>query len=154
MRPPPAPTPAAAWPNSHPDFSLQCYSPVLDCGLLLVQELHQHETDGGYRILDPETGEPLASAKEKDDLLEAQQSQLRAQQVRLDERNAEIAGMVTALARVQFGDAVADELRLMMQQSSASLPHAELVQAWMDNRSADKFLDLARQHFGLSASQD
>ena len=141
--------------------SWSAYSPVLDCGLLLVQELHQHETDGGYRILDPETGEPLASAKEKDDLLEAQQSQLqaqqsqlRAQQVRLDEGNAEIAGMAAALARVQFGDAVADELRLMMQQSPVSLPTAELVQVWMDNRSAEEFLDLARQHFGLSASQE
>ena len=148
--------------------SWSAYSPVLDCGLLLVQELHQHETDGGYRILDPETGEPLASAKEKDGLLAAQQSQLRVQQAqlrvqqaqlrvqqaRLDERHAEIAGMATILARVRFGDAVADELRLMMQQSSASLPHAELVQAWMDNRSAEAFLDLAWQHFGLSASQD
>ena len=148
--------------------SWSAYSPVLDCGLLLVQELHQHETDGGYRILDPETGEPLASAKEKDDLLEAQQSQLqaqqsqlraqqsqlRAQQVRLYEGNAEIAGMAAALARVQFGDAVADELRLMMQQSPVSLPTAELVQVWMDNRSAEEFLDLARQHFGLSASQE
>lgn len=148
--------------------SWSAYSPVLDCGLLLVQELHQHETDGGYRMLDPETGEPLVSSKEKDDLLEAQQSQLRAQQARLeaqqsqlrvqqarlDERNAEIAGMAAALARIQFGDAVADELRLMMQQSSDSLPHAELVQAWMDNGSAEAFLDLARQHFGLSASQD
>ena len=112
-----------------------------------------------YRLLDPETGEPLASAKEKDNLLEAQQSQLRAQQSqlraqqsRLDEGNAEITELAAALARVQFGDAVADELRLMMQQSSASLPNAKLVQAWMDNRSAESFLDLARQHFGLSAS--
>ena len=86
--------------------------------------------------------------------MEVQQSQLRAQQARLDERNAEIAGMAAALARVRFGDATADELRLMMQQSSVSLPHAELVQAWMDNRSAEAFLESARQHFGLSVSHD
>lgn len=121
------------------------HSPVLDCELLFVQELHRRELDGGIRIGDPETGEPIVHAREMHGQMAAKDAEIAA-------KNADIAGMVTTLATVRYGQVAADELRLMMQQSSAPVPDLHVVQAWMAASSSEEFLDLARQYFGLPAS--
>ncbi len=140
------------------------YSPTLDCDILLSQELHREETDGGYRILDPETGEPLPSESEKDDLL-AEKDELLAKQVdqlaekdiQLDDKNAQLAEKeraikeaITTMAQLRYGDSTADQLRLMMQRTSTPMSEVDRVRGWMVNSSSEEFLDLARQHFGLS----
>ncbi|MYA04147.1 MAG: Uma2 family endonuclease [Caldilineaceae bacterium SB0664_bin_22] len=133
------------------------YSSVLDCDILLSQELHREETDGGYRILDPETGEPLASSNEKDELL-AEKDQLLAEQdvhleqqrQRLEDQGTEVAAFITDLARFRYGDAVVEQLEELMQQSSAPMPARQMVQAWMAAPSTEEFLDAAGRYFGVS----
>ncbi len=140
------------------------YSPVLDCNILLSWELHRDETDGGYRLLDPETGEPLPSDSEKDDLL-AEKDELLAKQVdqlaekdiQLDDKNAQLAEKeraikeaITTMAQLRYGDSTADQLRLMMQRTSTATPPIDVVQGRMSATSSEEFLDWARQHFGLS----
>ena len=126
------------------------YSPVLDCDILLSWELHRDETDGGYRLLDPETGEPLPSESEKDELL-AEKDELLAKQVdQLAEKERAIKEAVTTMAQLRYGDSTADQLRLMMQRTSTPMSEVDRVRGWMANSSSEEFLDLARQHFGLS----
>ena len=140
------------------------YSPTLDCDILLSQELHREETDGGYRILDPETGEPLPSDSEKDDLL-AEKDELLAekddllaekdvhleqQRQRLEGQGTEVAEFITDLARFRYGDSVAEQLRKLMQQSSAPMPARQMVQAWMAAPSTEEFLDAAGRYFRVS----
>ncbi|MDE0670548.1 MAG: Uma2 family endonuclease [Caldilineaceae bacterium] len=115
------------------------HSAVLDCKLLFVQALHGRELDGGIRIVDPETGKPIPHAREMHG--------------RMAEKDAEIAGMVATLATVRYGEATGDELQRMMPLSLAPVPNLRLVQAWMAASSSEEFLDLARQYFGLSASE-
>ncbi|MXZ40936.1 MAG: Uma2 family endonuclease [Caldilineaceae bacterium SB0666_bin_21] len=115
------------------------HSAVLDCKLLFVQALHGRELDGGIRIVDPETGKPIPHAREM--------------YGRMAEKDAEIAGMVATLATVRYGEATGDELQRMMPLSLAPVPNLRLVQAWMAASSSEEFLDLARQYFGLSASE-
>ncbi len=137
------------------------YSPTLNCDILLSQELHREETDGGYRILDPETGEPLASDREKDDLL-AEKDELLAgkdeqlakkevhleqQRQRLEDQSAEVAEFITDLARFRYGDLVAEQLRKLMQHSTAPMPARWMVQAWMAAPSTEEFLDAAGRYF-------
>ncbi len=105
------------------------YSPVLDCDILLSWELHRDETDGGYRLLDPETGEPLPSESEKDELLAekdellAEKDELLAKQVdQLAEKERAIKEAVTTMAQLRYGDSTADQLRLMMQRTSTATP--------------------------------
>ena len=119
------------------------YSPTLGCDIILSQKLHREETDGGYRILDPETGEPLPSDREKDDLL-AEQDELLAEQERA------IKEAVTTMAQLRYDNHTADQLRLMMQQTSTPMPEVDRVREWMAKSSSEAFLDLAHQHFGLS----
>ncbi|MCY3660677.1 MAG: Uma2 family endonuclease [Caldilineaceae bacterium] len=147
------------------------YSPVLDCDIFLSQELHRDETDGGYRMLDPETGEPLPSESEKNELLAkqdellaeqdellAEKDELLAKQIdQLDDRNAQLAAKeralkeaVTTMAQLRYGDPTADQLRLMMQRTSTPMPNIDVVQEWIAKPSSEEFLDLARQHFGLA----
>lgn len=71
------------------------YSSVLDCDILLSQELHREETDGSYRILDPETGEPLASSSEKDELLAEKDVHLEQQRQRLEDQGTKVAAFIT-----------------------------------------------------------
>ncbi len=123
--------------------SWSAYSPVLDCGILLVQELHRQETDGGYRIVNPETGEPLATASEKDALLEEKDAQLA-------EKERAIEDAVTAMAQLRYGDSAASQLRLMMQRTATPVPEVEVVRGWMTAPSSAEFLDLVRQYFGLA----
>lgn len=133
------------------------YSSVLDCEILLSQELHREETDGGYRILDPETGEPLASSSEKDELL-AEKDELLAekdvhleqQQQRLEDQGTEVAAFITDLARFRYGDLVAEQLQELMQRSSAPMPARQMVQAWMATPSTEEFLDAAGRYFRVS----
>ena len=40
------------------------HSSVLDCDILFSQDLHGQPLGGGYRIVDPKTGQPITSAKE------------------------------------------------------------------------------------------
>ena len=140
------------------------YAPALDCGILLSQALHRDQTDGGYRLLDPETGEPLPSESEKnellaekDELLAEQVDQLAEKDVQLDDKNAllmekerAIKEAVTTMAQLRYGDFAADQLRLMMQRASTPMPDMDVVQGWMAKPSSEEFLDLARQHFELS----
>ena len=91
------------------------YSPTLACDIILSQELHREETDGGYRILDPETGEPLASDREKDDLLAEKDEPLAKQVDQLAEKKRAIKEAVTTMAQLRYGASTADQLRLMMQ---------------------------------------
>ena len=114
------------------------HSPILDCELLFVQALHGRELDGGIRIVDPETGEPIAHAREMHG--------------RMAEKDVEIAGMVATLATVRYGEATGGELQRIMQQSPAPVPKLRLVQAWLAASSSEEFLNLARRYFGLSAS--
>ena len=137
------------------------YSPALDCEILLSQALHREETDGGYRILDPETGEPLPSDREKDERLVAQDERLVAQdellvekdvhleqqRQRLEDQATEVAEFITDLARFRYGDSVAEQLGTLMRQSSAPMPARQMVQAWMAAPSAEEFLDSAGQYF-------
>jgi len=140
------------------------YSSVLDCDILLSQELHREETDGGYRILDPETGEPLASSNEKDELLAekdellAEKDELLAEQdvhleqqrQRLEDQGTEVAAFITDLARFRYGNSVVEQLEELMQQSSAPMPARQMVQAWMAAPSTEEFLDAAGRYFGVS----
>ena len=174
---------AAFWDAAARTWS--AYAPALDCGILLSQALHRDRTDGGYRLLDPETGEPLPSDRERNELLAeqvdqlaekdvllAEQDELLAEQVdqlvekdellaekdvQLDDKNAllmekerAIKEAVTTMAQLRYGDFAADQLRLMMQRTSTSMPEIDVVQGWMAKPSSEEFLDLARQHFGLS----
>ena len=125
--------------------SWSAHSPILDCGLLLLEALHRQEADGGYRIVDPETGEPLASVSEKDDLLEAKDAQLA-------EKEKAIREAVTAMAQLRYGSSAANQLRLMMQRISTPMPAVEVVQDWMSTPSSEEFLDLARRYFGQFTS--
>ncbi len=155
--------------------SWSAYSPALDCDILLSQALHREETDGGYRILDPETGEPLPSDREKDALLVEQDellegkdellaekdahlaekdnlltekdAHLEQQRQRLDDQATEVAEFITDLARFRYGNSVAEQLRKLMQQSSTPMPARQMVQAWMATPSAEEFLDAAGQYF-------
>ena len=127
--------------------SWSAYAPVLDCDILLSQALHREETDGGYRILDPETGEPLPSDRERDELLAKQDELLEQQRQRLEDQAAEVAEFITDLARFRYGDSVAEQLGTLMRQSSAPMPARQMVQAWMAAPSAEEFLDSAGQYF-------
>ena len=129
-----------------PARTWSAHSQVLDCEILFVQELHRREFDGGIRIGDPETGEPIVHVREM-------HGQMAEKDAKIAEQNAEIAGMVTTLATVRYGQATANELQLMMQQSSAPVPDSHTVQAWMSASSSEDFLNLARRYFGLSASE-
>ena len=154
------------------------HAPALDCDILLSQALHRDQTDGGYRLLDPETGEPLPSESEKNELLAekdvqlAEKDELLSEQVdqlaekdellaekdvQLDDKNIQlrekeraIKEAVTTMAQLRYGDEVADQLRLMMQRASTPMPDINVVQGWMAKPSFEEFLDLVRQHFGLS----
>lgn len=126
------------------------YSSVLDCDILLSQELHREEADGGYRILDPETDEPLASDREKDELLAEKDVHLEQQRQRLENQGTEVAAFITDLARLRYGDSVAEQLRQRMQQSSAPMPARQMVQAWMAASSTEEFLDAAGRYFRVS----
>jgi Uma2 family endonuclease len=137
--------------------SWSAYAPALDCDILLSQALHREETDGGYRILDPETGEPLPSDREKDELLakqdellEGKDARLEQQRQRLEDQAAEVAEFITDLARFRHGDAVAEQLRKLMRQSAAPMPARQMVQAWMAAPSAEEFLDTAHRYFQVS----
>ncbi|MCY3657536.1 MAG: Uma2 family endonuclease [Caldilineaceae bacterium] len=125
------------------------YSPVLDCDILLSQELHREETDGGYRILDPETGEPLASSSEKDELLAEKDVHLEQQRQRLEDQGTEVAAFIIDLARFRYGDSVAEQLQELMQRSSAPMPARQMVQAWMATPSTEEFLDAASRYFRM-----
>ena len=139
------------------------YSPVLDCGLLFSEALHGQHTDGGYRIVDPETDEPLPDSVEKDDLLQEKDALLMqkdnllvqkdnlldAKDVQLAEKDAGITAMIATLARFRFGDSAAGELRTIMQGTEVPAPEEKLVQDWMAAPSAKAFLDMARQYYEL-----
>ena len=158
--------------------SWSAYSPALDCDLLLSQALHREETDGGYRLLDSETGEPLLSDREKDELLARQdellarqdellvekdeplaekdellvekKAQLEQQRQRLEDQATDVAEFITDLARFRYGDSVAEQLRKLMQQGSAPMPARQMVLAWMATPSAEEFLGAAGQYFRVS----
>ena len=126
------------------------YAPALDCDILLSQARHRDEADGGYRILDPETGEPLPSESEKDELLAKTDVHLEQQRQRLEDQGAEVAGFITDLARFRYGDPVAEQLRQLMQQSSAPMPARQMVRTWMATPSPEEFLDAASHYFRVS----
>jgi Uma2 family endonuclease len=154
------------------------YSPTLDCDIILSQELHREETDGGYRILDPETGEPLASDREKDELLAEKDDllteqdellgkkdkllaekdellgkkdvHLEQQRQRLEDQATEVAEFITDLARFRYGDSIAEPLRQLMQQSSTPMPTRQMVQAWMAAPSTEEFLNAVGRYFRVS----
>ncbi len=125
--------------------SWTAHSPVLDCGILFSQTLHQQHMDGGYRIVDLQTGVQLPSTLEVHDQLEERQAQL-------EEKDSEILGMVATVTRIRYGDFVADELMVMMQRSDIPVPGADTVQAWMTAPTAERFLELARRYFGLQGT--
>lgn len=133
------------------------YSPTLACDIMLSQVLHRDETDGGYRLLDPDTGEPLPSENEKDELL-AEKDELLAekevhleqQRQRLEDQSADVAEFITDLARFRYGDSVVEPLRKLMQQSSTPMPARQMVQDWMTALAAEEFLDAAGRYFKVS----
>ncbi len=120
-------------------------SPVLDCDILFLQALHQQHMDGGYRLIDLQTGMQLPSTTESDDQRKEERAQLK-------EKDSEILSMVAAMTRFRYNDSAANELMLMMQQSDRAVPGADTVQAWMAASTVEDFLDLARRHFDVTGT--
>jgi hypothetical protein len=117
------------------------HSPVLACDILLVQELHTRNRDGGYRIVDADSGEAMSSASENYAVIEEQGAELARQRKYIVEMTADLAAS-------RFGPAVAAELRNLMQRHPARLPTQETMQTWLDAPDSQAFLQLARQHYG------
>ncbi|MXZ24285.1 MAG: Uma2 family endonuclease [Caldilineaceae bacterium SB0665_bin_21] len=128
------------------------HAPALACDILMSQALHKEETDGGYRLVAPETGGPLPSSSEKDQLLAEKDKLLAEKDVQLAEKERAIQKVVRTMAQLRYDDSTADRLRSMMQRTSTPVPAIDVVRRWMAKPSSEEFLDLARQHFGLSES--
>jgi Uma2 family endonuclease len=137
------------------------YSPSLDCGLLFSEALHRQHLDGGYRVVDPETDEPLPDSNERYDQLQEKVVQLAEKDVQLAEKDVQLAekdaqlaekdagitAMLATLAKFRFGDSAAGELRTIMQGTAMPAPEERLVQDWLEAPSAEAFLDRARRYY-------
>lgn len=158
------------------------HSPALDCEILFAQSLHAQKREGGYRIINPDSGQAISSTREKDAALEEKSAALKEKDAALGEKTAalkekdaaleekasaigerdsliarqrnDFGELTVAFAADRFGPAAAEELSHMMNRSAVSLPDWNSVRVWLNAPSALAFLQLARRHFGMTASRD